>query len=216
MKGIAPNPPPIVAEAEYDQDQLVQAIFNAALRDNFAVGRYALQWCERYSRGRTDAALAQLVNDINPDGEVTGDFVRECRVVAKEFPARVINLSWTHHRVALELDRSNAREWLDKAAKEEWSVRQLEQAIRRKVCPGKVRSPNLQRSISLEYAHFRRHVEELSDTAKISAWIKTSPDFLIHNKDFLKTKMVHVQKSAQVILDALAGVRRDRSAGKEA
>jgi len=215
MHGVDPKPPPIVAHAEYDESQIVQAIINATLRDNFAVGRYVLDWHEHYSRGRSDLALAELINDANPDAEVSDDFIRQCRVVAREFPTRVGNLAWTHHRVAIELDKPNAREWLAKAETKGWSCRELEAKIVAQVSPGRVRSKSLQHSIDMEYAHFRRYVEGLSDTAKIRAWIKTSPDFLIHNKDFLADKMVHVKRSAEVILDALAGIRPTRSARKD-
>jgi len=216
MSTVDPNPIPIVAHADYDESQLVRAIINATIRDNFAVGRYVLDWHERYSRGRSDLALAELINEANPDADASDDYIRLCRVVAKQFPTRVGNLPWSHHKVAVELDKPNAAAWLAKAEKNDWSKRELEAKIAAQLHPGKIRSHALQHSIDLEYAHFRRYVEGLSDTDKFRAWIKTSPDFLIHNAAFLKDKMVRVKRSVELILNALAGVGRGRSAGKEA
>lgn len=58
------------------------------------------------------------------------------RIMAKIFTAfpeeesRIPTLSFTHHKVAVQYAPENPQEWVGKAADNEWSTRQLEEAIR--------------------------------------------------------------------------------------
>lgn len=58
------------------------------------------------------------------------------RVMAKVFMAfpdsddRVIAMSFTHHKIAVQYAPENPQEWVEKAADNEWSTRQLTEAIR--------------------------------------------------------------------------------------
>lgn len=126
---IVVDPPAIVAPAELSEEQLVQNIAQAANRDDFAIGRFALQWHRQYSRGRSDAALARMINETNPDAGVSSEFIRSRRIVAKVFPNRLGTRSTTHHVRAIELAKDNARTWLERAEENQWSVAEMRRAI---------------------------------------------------------------------------------------
>ena len=75
------NPPAIVRQVDQSEQELVNGILKAVMRDNFAVGRYAVQWRQQHARGRSDAAIAAKVNDANPDAQVSEEYIRTCRRV---------------------------------------------------------------------------------------------------------------------------------------
>ena len=126
---IVADPPAIVAQAELSEEQLVQNIAQAANRDDFAIGRFALQWHRQHSRGRSDAALARMINEANPDAGVSSEFIRSRRMVAKVFVDRLGTRSTTHHVRAIELGKDSAPMWLERAEENQWSVAEMRRAI---------------------------------------------------------------------------------------
>jgi hypothetical protein len=65
--------------------------------------------------------------------EITGIPVKTLQdygYVAKRFPARAGNLSWAHHRLVAWIPPEAAQQWLELAAAEHWSIRELQAALR--------------------------------------------------------------------------------------
>jgi len=124
------DPVTAVAEApdRHAEMQLVREAAAAGTRDHWKVGDAVSKWHRRFGKGRSDAEFAGLVNDTDPDADFTPDYVRRCRNVFDAFPQRTAALSWSHHLRALEGsagNRDKAKQWLERAAEGEWSVRDL-------------------------------------------------------------------------------------------
>jgi len=56
--------------------------------------------------------------------------VRKRNALRSESPSRPLRLSWTHYRLLLSVEDATAREWyMNEAASQQWSTRQLERQI---------------------------------------------------------------------------------------
>lgn len=197
------SPPAIVqqAEAELDKGQLTQGIINAATRDNFAVGRYALAWHKRYSRDCSDASIAFAVNQANPDAEVSEEYIRVCRNVAAVFPTRVGNLRWYHHRLALELDKKNARKWAEKADAKGWTCGQLRSAITRKITGnGAALEPQTHRAIKRTIRQLLSQDGKIGDPTFVRAVLHEHDAYIINHKPEFTRVAKRLKKSAELIL----------------
>lgn len=88
-------------------------------------GRLALEWVEKYARGRSGVEYAKMVGESQQS-------VSEHMRVSREFTVRTVDLSWSHHRCALEETETpqEARAWLEQAARQELSVAQMVECIR--------------------------------------------------------------------------------------
>ncbi|MCK4626823.1 MAG: hypothetical protein KAV00_16040 [Phycisphaerae bacterium] len=190
---------PIVAEAELEEHQLLAHLATACLQDHFAIGRYCLQWHRRYSRGRSDAALAHAVIEAHPDAMVSTSFIRQHRIVAAVFNTRVGGLSWTHHRVAVELDKKNAAKWLEKAEAKGWSSRRLQNEITRKITGnGAALEPQNLRAINRTFRQLFRRDKSVSNPGYVRDVLKTLDSYAINHKKEIRTLVKDLKESADV------------------
>lgn len=141
-------------------------------------GQLAAEWTEKWSRGRTDGAYAKLVSS---EGfrEESPEAIRQHRVVFQEFPTQVGKCSWTHHREALEICETAeaAKPWLEKAAREKLSVRQMVQSIRDD--KRKDEKPQL---IRAEQAEECNNLAELVSTSRTFGTIYADPPWQYGNQ----------------------------------
>lgn len=84
---------------------------------------HAVRMVERY--GRKTASM--IATDVGR----TASYIRQMIATAKAFPKpedRADDLSFSHHRIAAMTE--NPAAWIDKAAQNSWSQRELKQAIK--------------------------------------------------------------------------------------
>lgn len=108
-----------VQQADASESELVERATNADGKAAWIVGECASLWTQRYAKGRTDQAFAEMCG-IDP-GQV--QLRRRVFETFGEFPILYRKLSWSHYRVALTWEDANEHiEWaIDNTA----SVREM-------------------------------------------------------------------------------------------
>ncbi len=91
----------------------------------FAIGDWIVAGFDRYEQGKWDT-IQQLWGS-----EVSISILREYERCSKSVKSanRLALLSWTHHLQIADLPADQQRQWLEQAAQNKWSVRQLKDAI---------------------------------------------------------------------------------------
>lgn len=116
----------------------VQRVVNFAMVDAYwSIGRLIVEdeqaGSDRaiYGKGVLEVLSKRLTADFGKGFTVTN--LRYMRMFYKSFPIRHAlrdELSWTHYRLMLKVDNSDAREWyMNEAADNGWSSRQLDRQI---------------------------------------------------------------------------------------
>lgn len=109
-------------QAEETEQQLIERVKRAKSQCDWTVGEAASTWCEKFARGRTESAFADLVGVSRQ----SVNFKRRVYERFREFATRVATLSFYHFREALAWH--DAEEWLEQAEADGWSVREMVEA----------------------------------------------------------------------------------------
>lgn len=98
----------VVQQAEMNEEQLIEAAQRALSSCNWSIGKYASEWTERFSRGRTDAEFGASIG-------MSGDQVRQRRATYQRFGGisdTYPNLKWSHFYIALTWeDATECLQW---------------------------------------------------------------------------------------------------------
>ena len=210
VKSCLINPPAIVKQAEMSEQQIVDGIGKATSRDNFSVGRLAIAWHETYSHSRSDATLADLVNRAYPDGQISSDYIRDCRTVAAKCPERSGHLTWSHHYYAVRYGKDRFAYWLERAEAKKWSAAQLRTAIikRQTGDPAKI-DPDVNDAIRRCVRDVLGGRGRVTDPQYIRDFLATHGGYVYHQKDKLVDLAKRMKASADIMLKFANGERKE-------
>lgn len=90
----------------------------------FAIGDWIVAGFDRYEQGKWETIIQLFGNDNTAS-------IREYQTVSSSVKSsvRTDKLSWSHHKEVATFVADKQRQWLEQAAENKWSVRQLKDAI---------------------------------------------------------------------------------------